>query len=129
MKKIIFAVILLLICSDVLAEWSKVGTSEDDGGYTVYVDLVTARKAAHRVKMWTLIDYQVEQRASGTNFLSKKIRYDYDCKERQIRVLAFSLFSWNMERGELRRSYNQPQQWERVSPESLEEAAWKAACE
>ncbi len=129
MKKIIFALILSLMISDVMAEWTPVGESDEGGGYTVYVDLVSARKAANRVKMWTLIDYKTEQKASGTNFLSKKIRRDYDCKEEQMRDLAFSLFSWNMEKGELLRSYNQPQQWQRVLPGSLNEAEWKAACE
>lgn len=55
-----------------MAEWIPVGESDEDGGYTVYVDLISARKAANRVKMWTLIDYKIEQKASGTNFLSKK---------------------------------------------------------
>ena len=78
--------------------------------------------------MWSLFDYKVEQKASGVNFLSEKIRREYDCKESQMRVLAFSLFSWNMERGELVRSYNQPQKWEEVQPGSIDEAEWKMAC-
>lgn len=129
MKKIIFALILILIGTHAMAEWTSVEQSEEDGGYTVYVDLESARKALHRVNMWSLIDYQTEQRESGAVFLSKKIRHDYDCREGRIRVLAFSFFSWNMEKGELLRAYNQPQQWQRVEPGSLNEAEWKAACE
>ncbi|MCB1935104.1 MAG: hypothetical protein KDF59_04095 [Nitrosomonas sp.] len=129
MKKIIFALFVFFIGPNAMAEWVQVGASEEDGGYTVYANTESAQKAGHRVKMWTLIDYHVEQRASGTNFLSKKIRRDYDCREGQMRVLAFSLFSWNMEKGELLRSYNQPQPWQRVQPDSLDEAEWKTACE
>jgi len=128
MKKIISALILLLfMIPDVMAEWISVGESDEDGGYTVYVAPVSARQAAG--KMWILIDYKTGQKASGTNFLSKTIRRDYDCKERLVRDLAFKLFSLNMGKGELLRSYNQPQQWQAVLPESLEEAEWKAVCE
>jgi len=129
MKKIIFALFVFFMVSTAKAEWVQVSASEEDGGYTVYANVTSAQKAGHRVKMWTLIDYQVEQKASGTNFLSKKIRRDYDCREKQMRVLAFSLFSWNMEKGDQLRTYNQPQSWQRVQPGSLDEAEWKTACE
>jgi len=129
MKKIIFTLFVFFIGQNAMADWSQIGESEEDGGYTLYANSLSAQKAGHRVKMWTLMDYKKEQKASGTNFLSKKIRRDYDCRERQMRVLAFSLFSWNMEKGELLRSYNQPQSWQRVQPDSLDEVEWKAACE
>ncbi|HQU61525.1 MAG: hypothetical protein R3E36_11360 [Nitrosomonas sp.] len=130
MKKIISALMLLFfMIPDVMAEWTPVGESDEDGGYTVYVDLVSALKAAGKAKMWILIDYKTEQKASGTSFLSKTIRRDYDCKEALVKQLAFKLFSLNMGKGELLRAYNQPQQWQTVLPESLEEAEWKAVCE
>lgn len=61
-------------------------------------------------------------------FLSEKIRREYDCEEEQMRMLAFSLFSWNMEKGDLVRSYNQPQKWEKIQSGSIDELEWKAAC-
>lgn len=111
-----------------MAEWTKVGESDSKGGYTAYADLASIRKAGNRVKMWALFDYQIVQKASGVEFLSEKIRREYDCKEKQMRKLAFSLFSWNMEDGDLIRSYSQPQKWEIVPPDSIDEAEWKIAC-
>lgn len=102
--------------------------SEKRGGYTAYADLTSARKAYNRVKMWVLFDYKIEQKVSGFNFLSEKIRREYDCEEEQMRMLAFSLFSWNMEKGDLVRSYNQPQKWEKIQSGSIDELEWKAAC-
>ncbi|MEK6735542.1 MAG: surface-adhesin E family protein [Pseudomonadota bacterium] len=128
MKKLLLALALAFISTDTMAEWARVGDSTNKGGYTAYADLASIRKAGDRAKMWALFDYKVEQKASGVNFLSEKIRREYDCKESQMRVLAFSLFSWNMERGELVRSYNQPQKWEEVQPGSIDEAEWKMAC-
>lgn len=128
MKKLLMALTLALINTDTMAEWTKVGESGNKGGYTTYADLSTIRKASNKVKMWVLFDYKIEQKGSGVNFLSEKIRREYDCQEVQMRILAFSLFSWNMERGELVRSYSQPQKWEKVQPESMNETEWKVAC-
>jgi len=122
-------VLILILASDLaMAEWSKIGESEKRGGYTAYADLTSARKAYNRVKMWVLFDYKIEQKVSGFNFLSEKVRREYDCEEEQMRMLAFSLFSWNMEKGDLVRSYNQPQKWEKIQSGSIDELEWKAAC-
>ncbi len=129
MKKLLLILALILISTNTLAEWTKIGENDDEDGYTVYAKLSSVRKADDRVKMWSLFDYKVEQKASGVNFLSKSIRRDYDCKGRHIRVLAFKLFSWNMEQGRLVRSYSQPQNWKLVQPESMDETEWKVACE
>lgn len=128
MKRLLLTLILSGMSTHTLAEWTKVGESNTKGGFTAYADVASIRKAGDRVKMWALFDYKVVQKASGVEFLSEKIRREYDCKEKQMRKLAFSLFSWNMEGGELIRSYSQPQKWEVVPAESLDEAEWKIAC-
>lgn len=128
MKKLLFALTLILISTHTMAEWTKIGESEEEGGYTAYADVDSARKSGDRVRMWILLDYKTEQRASGVNFSSKTIRRDYDCKGEHLRTLAFKLFSWNMEQGSLVRSYNQPRNWEMAQPESIDETAWKFAC-
>lgn len=128
MKKFFLTLTLTLITTIALAEWTKVGESTSKGGYTAYADLTSIRKADDRVKMWALFDYEVVQKVSGIEFLSEKIRREYDCKEKQMRKLAFSLFSWNMEGGELVRSYSQPQKWEAIQPGSIDETEWEVAC-
>ena len=128
MKKLLFTLILAFISTSAMAEWTKVGESESKGGYIAYADIASIRKAGNRVKMWALFDYQIVQKASGVEFLSEKIRREYDCKEKQMRKLAFSFFSWNMEDGDLIRSYSQPQKWEAVKPDSVDETEWKIAC-
>lgn len=128
MKRLLLTLILSGMSTHTLAEWTKVGESNTKGGFTAYADVASIRKVGDRAKMWALFDYKVVQKASGVEFLSEKIRREYDCKEKQMRKLAFSLFSWNMEGGELIRSYSQPQKWEVVPAESLDEAEWKIAC-
>ena len=128
MKKLLLTLTLFLISTDTIAEWTKVGEIDDKGGYTIYADLDSIRKAGNRVKMWTLFDYQIEQKASGVIFLSKTIRREYDCKGEHTRVLASKLFSWNMERGKRMRTYNQPQKWEEIQPERKDIIGWNIAC-
>ena len=128
MKKLLLTLALTFVSTSTLAEWTRVGESDKKGGYTAYADLASARKVGDKAKMWALFDYKVVQKVSGVEFLSEKIRREYDCKEKQMRVLAYSLLGWNMESGELIRSYSQPQKWEAVQPGSIDEMEWKVAC-
>lgn len=127
MKKLV-ALALALISTYAMAEWTKVGESSERGSYMAYADQASIRKVDERAKMWILFDYQAVQKTSGVEYLSEKIRREYDCKQKQMRKLAYSFFSWNMENGDLIRSYNQPQKWEPVLPGSIDEAEWKVAC-
>ena len=43
-------------------------------------------------------------------------------------MLAFFFFCRHMEKGELIRSYSQPQKWIEVQPGSIDETEWKIAC-
>ncbi len=113
---------------DILAEWTQIDERNGKGGFVVYVDLTSALRAKDQVKMWVLIDYAQEQEETGVHYLSKKIRRKYNCHVKHVKTLAFKLFSWNMERGELVRSYNQPQEWKKVEPDSIIAAEWEAAC-
>lgn len=128
-RRLLLALTLACLSAVVMAEWTEVGKDEGKGGFTAYADLASIRKVGDRSKMWALFDYRVMQKVSGAEFLSEKIRREYDCKEKQMRKLAFSLFSWNMEGGDLVRSYSQPQKWETVSPNSIDESEWKLACD
>ncbi len=119
---------LTVISTHTMAEWTRVGESNSKGGFTAYADLASIRKAGDRAKMWALFDYRIVQKVSGVEFLSEKIRREYDCKEKQMRKLAFSLFSWNMEGGDLVRSYSQPQKWEAIASGSIDEMEWDIAC-
>jgi len=127
MNKLLFTLTLLFLSTDSMAEWTKMDESEENGGYTIYADL-TSIGADDRVKMWTLIDYKIEQEDTGAYFLSKKVRRKYDCQGKHVKELAFKLYNWNMGRGKLVRSYSQPQEWKKIKPGSAREVEWEIAC-
>ncbi|UJP05410.1 MAG: hypothetical protein LZF61_00035 [Nitrosomonas sp.] len=114
--------------ANAIAGWTPIGESNQKNGFTAYTDLTTLWKAGDRAKMWTLIDYKSVQKTAGVEFLSEKIRREYDCKQKQMRKLAYSFFSWNMEGGDLIRAYSQPQKWEPVTPGTIDETEWDIAC-
>ncbi|MBS0586897.1 MAG: hypothetical protein JSS37_02840 [Proteobacteria bacterium] len=128
MKKALLTLALIFTSTSTIAEWTRIGEDGREGGYALYADTASIRKAAGRAKMAILFDYQTLQKAAGAEFLSKKVRREYECREKQIRTLAYSLFSLHMEHGDQIRSYNQPQKWETVKPDSLEEVEWGVAC-
>lgn len=131
MKKLLFTLSLLFLSTTAtmaMAEWTKVSETDQNGGYTVYADLTTKNRVKDEVKMWTLVDYKIEQEDTGIYFLSKKIRRKYDCLSKHVKILAFKLYSWNMGQGELVRAYSQPQKWEEIQPASIDEIEWKVAC-
>ena len=122
---------LFTVSSAVAEQWTQIDVNdgvESNPNYTLYADLDTVMQANGEAKMWTLIDYTTEQEAAGALYLSKMVRYEYDCNGRHFRVLAYKLFSWNMGQGELIRAYNQPQQWEKIEPDSRVESEWRIAC-
>lgn len=124
----LIALTMTLISTSAMAEWTKVGESDLKGGFTAYADLASISKFGDRAKMLALFDYQTKQKTSGVEYLSAQIRREYDCKQKQMRKLSYKFFSWNMEGGELIRSYTQPQQWVPVKPDSVDEAEFKVAC-
>ena len=128
LKKLMIAAALLLPCTGMTAEWTQLDSRDDKGGYTVYVNLASIQKARGKARMWSLIDYQRKQENTGVYYLSKQVRRKYDCQNKHVKELAFKLFSWNMSRGELVRSYNQPQEWKMIAPDSVDELEWKTAC-
>lgn len=83
---------MTLISTSAMAEWTKVGESSLNGGYTAYADVASIQKAGDRAKMWALFDYQTVQKTSGVEYLSERIRREYDCKQKQMRKLAYKFF-------------------------------------
>ena len=126
MEKLLSALVLALVSTGVMAEWTSVGRADDSD---VYVDLATIRKAGSKVNMWDLKDFQAAQGGAGAKFLSKKTQLEYDCKERQSRRLAVILSGENMGAGVVVDSYSgTPGKWQPVQSGSVVEALWKIAC-
>lgn len=127
MRKLILMMVLTGLSSSAMAEWTRAGHNDDS---IAYVDLSTIRKHGDLVKMWYLDDFKKPQiDDKGDKYLSSKGQGEYDCKEEQLRTLAYLWFSDNMEKGELVHSGpSKFQQWNPVPPGSIAEIKWQIAC-
>src|SRR5665647_2349544 len=101
MHKAILMMLLAVVSSSATAEW--VGVSGDEAGtFTVYVNPATIRRADNnKVKMWDLYDYKTGKEIAGKTFMSVESQSEYDCKEKQQRILYTTTHSENMGRGEI----------------------------
>ena len=86
MKKLLLTLMLALVNTSAIAEWSVLSRDDSGTGITVYVDLATTRKSGDKIKMWGLTDYKSAMESAEGKYLSKKSRWEYDCKEAKMRV-------------------------------------------
>ena len=119
--------LLVLSSGPAYAEW-VLASGNDDAGLTVYVDPATIRRKGNLVKMWQLHDYKTVQTVAGDSLLSIKRYNEYDCTEERTRMLAYTWFSGNMGRGTVLYSTPDEQEWEPVTPRSINRTLWKVAC-
>lgn len=109
------------------ADWMSLGAS--DSGTTVYADLATLRREGDLVKMLVLFDFKTTQTKADVSFLSAKAQMEYDCAEQRYEGLAVTYFSGNMGSGQLLDRSSGKGKRLRVSPDSLDQALWKLACD
>ncbi len=124
-----FGMLLTLLVSSgpACAEWMSLGAS--DSGTTVYADPASMRREGDLVKMLVLFDFKTKQTKADVSFLSAKAQMEYDCAEQRFEGLAVTYFSGNMGNGNLLDRSSGKGKWIRVSPESLDQALWKLACD
>jgi len=139
MKKLLLTLMLAVVSTSAMAEWVKVGTS-DDKTTTIYADPSTIRKSGNRVKMWALWDYSTAQEGGSKPYMSVRIQNEYNCKEETDRIqneynckeetdrqIYATTFSGNMAGGH---TINRQggKKWEPVAPRTFGETLWKFAC-
>ncbi|MGZ8984616.1 MAG: surface-adhesin E family protein [Methylotenera sp.] len=129
MKKITI-IILSLMCTNVMAAWTKLETTHD-ARVTVYADIGKIRnKGTNRVKMRHLINFQNKDiTSSGHAYQSVKALVEYNCEEEHYRVLASSMHTGTMGTGEVVNFISDAKHWEPVEYNTLEEMLWKVACD
>lgn len=104
------------------AAWVFV-SSDDEAEMTVYVDPDTIRRSGDLVKMWHLSD-----RKTVEGYGSIKSQREYDCAAARHRLLAASILSEHMGRGQVLSDNVQEGRWIPVAPDSSGQYLWTFAC-
>jgi hypothetical protein len=108
------------------AQWVKVDSAEPA---TIYVDPNSAQREGNLVKLWELVDYHQAQAFAGQTFRSTRVLREFDCRKREMRTLAFTIFADPMARGSVVHSHRvQEPTWELVEPYSIGQSSFEVAC-
>ena len=118
---------LTLMSPNVMAEWTALKWSHEDGGLTLFVDYTTIRKEGDIVKMLSLVDFKIIEK-DEVDLYSSRAQNEYNCKEKKIRQLFYALYSDSMGKGKMEHANSEHLNWLPVQSESMEEAMWKVAC-
>jgi hypothetical protein len=126
MRKVILMLLLAIVSSSAMADWVAV----DHNKYaTGYANPATIVKDGNIAKMWTLVDCKTTTFFSGGSpFMSIKSQEEFDCKERKLRTLVYTLHAVKMGEGEVIFRDSNPRKWEPVLPGSAMEDFLKIAC-
>ena len=108
------------------AQWLKVDSAEPA---TFYVDPSSAQRQGNLVKLWELVDYHQPQAFAGQVFRSTRVLREFDCVNREMRTLGFTIFTEPMARGTVVHSHRvQDPSWEFVEPYSVGQSSFLVAC-
>ena len=119
-------VLLALVAANAAAEWIPAGRSRL---LTAYYDPATIRRDGDRVKMLHLYDFNsARQNAIGQTFFSSLEQDEFDCRERKLRIQAFSWHSGHMGEGAVVNMEVANDTWLPVPAKSIYAALWKVAC-
>lgn len=127
MNKLILGLLLLVSSTNVMAEWTTVGSSD---AKVFYTNSKSIRKVGDHIRMWSLTDNKTpEQIGSLPSHLSTKDLYEYDCNGERMMRLSTSLYSGSMGSGEVIFSNTvKDPEWLYLQPESMGASQLDYAC-
>jgi nitrate reductase cytochrome c-type subunit len=100
MKKILTILLLMVVSTNVLSDWTKVSDSSH-ANRTTYVEYHTLLKKENKVKMTSLTDFKKAEKYGDHTLLSMVTRDEYDCEKNTIRLLEIYGYSGNMQSGDI----------------------------
>ena len=107
-------------------QWIKVSSDEN---IAVYAEPPNLRiRGDNNVIMWHIVDRKTGKIIAGKTSMSEKVRYEYDCKNKRVRMLYLQSMSENMGKGEPAGMDNNITEWNQISLSSTVEALWRTAC-
>ena len=120
-KKTLFLAVLLATNS-AWAEWVQVA---DNSNGKAYIDTETIRKDGNLVRVWQITNLK-ERHKDGE--LSRRFRFEYDCKQESYRFMSFSEHSEPMAGGNTLQNGTGDGIWRDLPPNSVGEAVLKKVC-
>ena len=129
MIKLLVGLMLTLVSSGAMAEWTYLTKSNSEGVITVYVKPSSVRKNGDMVKMWSMYDFK-KAKVFGKEkpYLSFKQQQEFDCKEERFRFFSIIYMGGHMGEGKVLSSDSTVDDWQPIAPDTVIETLWETAC-
>ena len=127
MNKLIL-MMLTVASSSAMADWVKVFTSEDNK-MNYYADPPSKHDSqVNTVTMWSLNDLNAARSLDSKPYLSLVLEKEYNCKDKQDRLLYSAYHSGNMGGREVLLTKYEDKKWAPIQPNTPSDALWEIAC-
>ena len=117
-------IVLFAVGTNATAAWTKASESAAGIGY---VDRDTIVRSGDNVTMWELTDYRVVPDHQNP-YKSVKRQFEFDRKDKRLRVLSTSAYSDQMRKGQVVTAANDAGAWTAVTPSSVGHILWTIVC-
>ena len=121
MRKLFLFGVLMLLTGSAWAEWVMYDTA---GTTTFYYDPATIRKDGNIRRVWQLQDLKERGRLGE---MSRRARYEYDCKQEQVRFFGISEHSEPMAGGAVLATA-EDKEWRAIPPGTPLETIFNIVC-
>ncbi len=112
-----------------LAEWTLIFKSSDSKSkYFADLSNIKVNEKYSKLRLWTIEDFVDTQEAANYLYLSVKSYAEFDCKNLQIRIMAYSVYEENMAKGERIFSKGTPWEWEKINKNTIYDLYQRKAC-
>jgi hypothetical protein len=128
MKKLMLILMLVVVSSSAMAEWD-LALKSADGATSYYIQNDAILKYGNKAKMWVLVDHKKIIKTNLRKIVfSYKAQFEYKCDEKHYRLLFKTTYPKNMGRGNIIDTFDEPDEWNPVIPESASETLLYKAC-
>lgn len=126
-----FIAFLVLSPTLVFASWETVTRDYFSSGLqTVFVDKSSLKRDGNLATISLLVDYKwMQGNYVGTpRFLSTTALKQFDCGAQRVRPLSFTDYYGHMATGTAMMAHIEYDKWQRIEPQTLNQALWEIAC-
>ena len=127
MKKLLLALLIILITTNSYAEWKFYDLSKTGGKH--YYDNSSIKRNGDKVKVMHYANFsQDDELAKITKMGSARVLYEIDCVNKTREILEFKAFSKTDLKGDMTDSMNPNPKIENIVPDSIGAVLMKLVC-
>ena len=128
MRKLFVVALLAFTSNHAMAQWLKAFTSEDNAIVFYAAPSSKESTGVDKATIWVLNDFNAAQSIDSKLYLSIVSETEYNCKDKQDRLLYSSYHSGNMGGKEVVHSVSANEPWAEIKTNSADAAIWEIAC-